>query len=107
MIGKKQVNPQTLAAAIKEVTTSDEIIATARAVGERVAAEDGVANGIRFIDQMASRITNLQKTNARREKLSEEIMELRNGKSPTSAPGPKFQFECAQLDEIAIAKDEE
>ena len=54
MVGSPKLTAETIAAGIKEVTTDQAIIAAARAIGEQVLSEDGVANAISFIDKMAT-----------------------------------------------------
>ena len=54
MVGSPKLTAESIAAGIKEVTTDQAIVATARTLGEQVRAEDGVANAISFIYKMAT-----------------------------------------------------
>jgi sterol 3beta-glucosyltransferase len=54
MVGSPKLTAESIAAGIKEVTTDQSIVAAARAIGDQVRAEDGLANAISFIDKMAT-----------------------------------------------------
>jgi sterol 3beta-glucosyltransferase len=54
MVGSPKLTAQSIAAGIKEVTTEKTIAAAAEVIGKEVRAEDGLANAIRFIDEMAA-----------------------------------------------------
>ena len=54
MVGSPKLTAERIAAGIKEVTTDQAIVAAARAIGEQVQSEDGVANAISFIDKVAT-----------------------------------------------------
>jgi len=54
MVGSPKVTAESVAAGIKEVMTDQSIVAAARAIGEQVQAEDGLANAISFIDKVAT-----------------------------------------------------
>ncbi|MEE8308552.1 MAG: glycosyltransferase [Gammaproteobacteria bacterium] len=54
MVGSPKLTAESIAAGIKEVTTDQSIVAAARAIGDQVRAEDGLANAISFIDKMAA-----------------------------------------------------
>ena len=54
MVGSSKLTAELIASGIKEVTTDQAIVAAARAIGEQVQLEDGVANAINFIDKMAT-----------------------------------------------------
>lgn len=54
MVGSSKLTPEKIAASINDVTTDQAIEAAAQAMGEQVRAEDGAANAIRFIDEMAT-----------------------------------------------------
>ena len=54
MVGSPKLTAERIAAGIKEVTTDQAIIAAAKAIGEQVQSEDGIANAVGFIDRMAA-----------------------------------------------------
>jgi sterol 3beta-glucosyltransferase len=54
MVGSPKLTAESIAAGIKEVTTDQSIVAAARAIGDQVRADDGLANAISFIDKMAT-----------------------------------------------------
>lgn len=53
MVGSPKLTAESIAVGIKEVTTDASIVAAAQTIGEEVRAEDGLANAISFIGQMA------------------------------------------------------
>lgn len=54
MVGSKNLTAERLAAGIEEVTTDQSILAAAKAMSDEVRSEDGTANAVEFIDEMAA-----------------------------------------------------
>jgi hypothetical protein len=52
-VGSAKLTAESMATGIEEVTTDESIIAAAQAISVQVQLEDGVANAISFIDNMA------------------------------------------------------
>lgn len=57
MVGSSNVTSQTVAQAIREVTSNPTISAAAMAMGEQVRSEDGTGEAASFIDRMAAAFT--------------------------------------------------
>lgn len=54
MVGSPKLTAESVAKGIEKVTTDQNIITFAQAIGKQVKAEDGLANAISFIDKMAA-----------------------------------------------------